>query len=109
MKIAIFLKNNELTVLHGTEVDVVIFNIQNGKVVGVENISLGTKSQDAIVSWLHSKSINQIYLLEIDDEIHHKIKSQGIQIRTLAMLKDDNLYNTFAIFPSIKENILKVS
>ena len=97
MKVAVFLKNNELTVLHETKVDVVIFKIEKEKVVGVEHRSLEKQSQDAIVSWLYSKSINKIYLLEIEDHIHHKIELQGIQIRTLAMLKNDNLYNTLSL------------
>lgn len=109
MKIAIFLKNNELTVLNETEVRVVIFDIEKDQVVGVESKNLERQSQDAIVSWLHSKSINQIYLLKIEDEIHNKIKLQGIQTKTLETLKDDRLYNTFAIFPSHKKEVLRVS
>ena len=97
MKIAVFLKNNKLTVLHETEVRVVIFNIEEEKVVGVENNNLEKQSLDAIVNWLYSKSINQIYLLKIDDEIHHKVKSHGITISTLEMLKNDKLYNTLAV------------
>lgn len=101
MKVAVFLKNNELTVLHETKVHVVIFNIENGKVIGVENIGLEKHNQDAIVSWLYHKSISQIYLLEINDYNHHKMELKGIKTRTLDMLKDDKLYNTFAILPSI--------
>ena len=109
MKVAVFLKNNELTVLHETKVHVVIFKIEKDKVVGVEHISLEKQSQDAIVSWLNRNSISKIYLSEIDDQIHHKMKLQGIQTRTLEMLRDDRLYNTFAILPPIKRDILKVS
>ena len=97
MKVVVFLKNNELTVLHESVVHVVIFNIQEGKVVGVENRRLEKQSQESIVSWLNHKSINKIYLLEIEDEIHHQIKSKGIQIKTLEMLKDDNLFKTLAL------------
>ena len=101
MKVAVFLKNNELTVLHETKVHVVIFNIENGKVIGVENNSLEKQSHDAIISWLYHKSISQIYLLEINDYYHRKMKLKGIKTRTIEMLKYDKLYNSFAILPSI--------
>ncbi len=100
MKVAVFLKNNELTVLHEDKVHVLIFNMLHGNVVGVENTSLEKPTQDAILNWLNHKSINQIYLSEIDDDIYDKIKSTGVQIRTVEMLKDDKLYNSLAL-PSL--------
>ena len=109
MKTAVFLKNNELTFLNETILQVVIFTIVQGKVVGVENRSLEKHSMDDIVSWLNSNLISQIYLSEIDDPIHHKMKLQGIQTRTLKMLRNDQLYNTFAIVPTNKIEALKVS
>jgi predicted Fe-Mo cluster-binding NifX family protein len=97
MKVAIFLKNNELTVLHEEKVHVVIFNIEKDKVIGVENTILEEQNKESIVSWLYHQSINQIYLSEIDEQIHHKINSQGIRVKTLETLKNDKLYNSLAL------------
>ena len=97
MKVAIFLKNNKLTVLHEEKVHVVIFNIEKDKVIGVENTILEEQNKESIVSWLYHQSINQIYLSEIDEQIHHKINSQGIRVKTLETLKNDKLYNSLAL------------
>ncbi|MGV8963753.1 MAG: hypothetical protein ACOH2V_10310 [Candidatus Saccharimonadaceae bacterium] len=97
MKIAVFLKNNELTVLHESNAHVVIFNIEKEKVVGVENVILEEQTKDSILSWLTRKSINQLYLSEIDDQIHNKITLQGIKVRTRETLKDDKLYNKMSL------------
>ena len=99
MKVAVFLKNNELTVLHEDKVHVVIFNMQNDKVVAVENTSLEKQTSDSILNWLYHKAINQIYLSEIEDDMYDKIKSTGVQVRTVEMLKEDKLYNTLALSP----------
>ena len=97
MKVAIFLKNNELTTLYEEKVHVVIFNIDKDKVIGVENTVLEEQCKDSIVSWLNRKSINQIYLAEIEDYIHEKMNQLGIRVKTLATLKDDKLFNTLAL------------
>lgn len=96
MKVAIFLKNNELTALDEEKIRVVIFNIEQDKVVGVENTVIEEQCKDSIVNWLNRKSINLIYLAEIEDYIHQKMNQLGIRVKTLATLKDDKLFNTLA-------------
>ena len=100
MKVAIFIKKNELTVLHEKKARVVIFNIKEDKVVGVENIILENQNNDSIVSLLHSNSINQIYLSDIDDHSHQKLTSKGIKVKTLESLKDDKLFRSLALIIS---------
>ena len=97
MKVAIFIKNNELTTLHEEKVRVVIFNMEKDKVVGVENVILEEQTKDSIISWLHQKSINQIYLSEIDDQTHYKINLKNIRVKTLETLKSDKLFNSLAL------------
>ena len=97
MKVAIFIKNNELTALHEEKIRVVIFNMENDKVVGVENITLEEQYKDSIVNWLSNKSINQVYLSEIDEQTHQKISLKGIRVKTDETLKNDKLYNSLAL------------
>ncbi len=97
MKAAVFLKNNELTVLDEKRVQVVIFNIKNDKVKGVENITLEKQTNDSIVNWLYLKSIDQIHISEIDNQTYKAITSQGIKVKTLKNLENDKLYNTLAL------------
>lgn len=103
MKVAIFIKDNELTALHEEKIRVVIFNMEKDKVVGVENTTLEEQNKESIVNWLKQNSINQIYLSEIDDQIHHKLDSHGIRVKTYETLKNDKLYNSLAL-SSIKQN-----
>lgn len=103
MKVAIFIKNNELTALHEEKIRVIIFNMEKDKVVGVENTTLEEQNKESIVNWLNQNSINQIYLSEIDDQIHHKIDSHGISVKTHETLKNDKLYNSLAL-SSLKQN-----
>ena len=97
MKVAVFLKNNELTMLDELKVQVVIFNIEKDKVIGVENIVLESLDKDSILSWLKRKSINQVYLSEVDSQVKQIINSLGIQVRTLNTLENDKLYKTLAL------------
>ncbi|GEM_PF-4775111 len=101
MKVAIFIKNNELTVLHEENVHVIIFNLKDDKVIGVKNIVLEKQTNDFIVNWLIRNSIDQIYISEINDQILQVIKSKGVEIKTLESLENDKLYNTLA-FSSFK-------
>ncbi len=101
MKVAIFIKNNELTVLHEENAHVIIFNLKDDKVIGVKNIVLEKQTNDFIVNWLIRNSIDQIYISEINDQILQRIKSKGVEIKTLESLKNDKLYNTLA-FSSFK-------
>lgn len=97
MKVAIFLKNNQLSALHEKSLNVVIFNIEKEKVVGVENKILEKQTNDSIVNWLHQNSINQIYVSEIDEQTHHKVNSKNVRVKTQENLENDKLYNTLAL------------
>lgn len=97
MKVAVFIKNNELTALDEDKVRVVIFKMEEDKVIGVENTILDEKTKDSITSWLYQKSINQIYLSEIDDYLHKQISLKGIQVKTRKNLKNDKLFNSLAL------------
>lgn len=97
MKVAIFIKNNELTVLHEENVHVIIFNMKDDKVIGVNNIVLEKQTNDSIVYWLIRNSINQIYISEINDQTLQRVKSKGIEVKTLESLENDKLYNTLAL------------
>ena len=97
MKVAIFIKNNELTVLNEEKTHVVIFNYEDNKVVGVEHKILEKQSNGSIEQWLYSKSINQVYLSKIDFKFQHTLKAKGIHVKTYEYLQYDKLYNSLAL------------
>ena len=100
MKVAIFINKNELTTIHEEKVCVVIFDIEDDKVVGVENINLEEHNKKSIENWLKQKSINQIYLSEIYNQTHQKLKLNGIKVRTLDTLENDKLFKRLALITS---------
>ena len=100
MKVAIFIKKNELTVLHEEKAHVVVFNIEEDKVVGVENITLESQNNDSIVNWLKLNSINLIYLSAIDDYSHQKLKSKGVKVKTIESLENDKLFKSLSLIIS---------
>ena len=55
MKVAIFIKNNELTALHEEKIRVVIFDMEKDKVFGVESTILDEQTKDSIA---HGYMIN---------------------------------------------------
>ena len=97
MKVALFIKKNELTVLHEEKARVVVFDIKEDKVVGVENVFLENKNNDSIANWLKQNSIKQIYLSQIDIETYQKLKSHGIKVKTLESIENDKLFKSLAL------------
>lgn len=100
MKVAIFINKNELTTIHEEKVCVVIFDIEDDKVVGVENIDLKEHDKKSIENWLKQKAINRIYLSQTDDHTHEKLKLNGIKVRTLDKLENDKLFKRLGLITS---------
>ena len=97
MKVAIFINKNELTAIHKEKVCVVIFEIEEDKVVGVENINLVEHNKKSIENWLKQKSITRIYLSEIDDHTLQKLNLNGIKAMTLESIENDKLFEKLAL------------
>ncbi len=97
MKVALFIKKNELTVLHEEKARVVVFDIKEDKVVGVENVFLENKNNDSIANWLKQNSIKQIYLSKIDIQTYQKLNSKGIKVKTLESIENDKLFKSLAL------------
>ena len=97
MKVAVFIKNNELSSICEPNIHVVIFNIEKNKVVGVENIVLEKQDCDSISRWLKRKYIDKIYTSGIEDRILQELESNDIQVKTSGMLKHDKLFNSLAL------------
>lgn len=97
MKVAIFINKNELTAIYKEKVCVVIFDIEEDKVVGVENINLEEHNKKSIEEWLKNNSINRIYLSEIDNKTLEKLKINGIKVRTLDTIENDRLFKRLGL------------
>ena len=100
MKVAVFINKSEITTLHEEKAQVVVFKMKEEKVIGVENINLEEQNRKSIENWLKQKSINKIYLSEIDNQTRHKLNSNGIKVKTLDTLENDRLFKKLALIIS---------
>ncbi|NLA62920.1 MAG: hypothetical protein GX857_06795, partial [Bacteroidales bacterium] len=64
---------------------------------GVENINLEEHNKKSIEEWLKNKSINRIYLSEIDNKTLEKLKINGIKVRTLDTIENDKLFKRLGL------------
>lgn len=99
MKIAVFYENDKLSYLMGKKSRISIFDVQDDRVNGVENIKIEANSMDQMLSVLKEKSIDEVYVSEINNECENKFKAIGIKIKTAPMLRDDKLFNSLYILP----------
>lgn len=65
--------------------------------MGVENINLEEHNKKSIEEWLKNKSINRIYLSEIDNKTLEKLKINGIKVRTLDTIENDRLFKRLGL------------
>ena len=78
----------------------VVFDIENDKVVGVENLTLEEQYKKSIENWLKHKSINRIYLSEIDNRTYEKLHLNGVEVKTAEALENDGLFKSLALIIS---------
>jgi len=94
MKIAIFYEKDRLGTFHDRDVEILIFQIHNSQVEGVESLKLSDKHGEYRMHILKSNGISQVYLLEIEDNWRRNLQENGISVTTGKMLMDDKLFNS---------------
>lgn len=94
MKIAIFFKNDNLRAFHDKGIEILVFQIINNQVVGVESLIPNSDKSEDRLQFLKSKGINGIYLLEIEEECRENLQRNNIEVMTGKMLSNDKLFNS---------------
>lgn len=99
MKIAIFYENDRLSYLMGKKSRISIFDVQDDRVNGVENIKIETDSIDTMLTVLKGKQIDEVYVSEMDNECKNQLIAAGIKIKTAPMLINNKLFNSLYMLP----------
>lgn len=94
MKVAIFLKNNKVQAFNDSNIEIVIFELNNNQVVGVETITPKGNHRSERMQMMKYKGVNAIYLLEIENKYIKCLQKHNIKIITGEKLANDKLFNT---------------
>lgn len=94
MKIAIFFEKDRLGAFHDRDVEILIFQLHNNQVVGVESLTLSGKHGDYRMQILKSNGISDVYLLEIEEEWRQALQQNNIRAITDKTLMDNKLLNS---------------
>ena len=79
---------------HTKDVEILVFQIENNQVVGVESIELHNDRYENKIQFLKRLEINGVYLLEIEDECRRILQDNDNSVMTGEMLMDDKLFNS---------------
>ncbi|HCO67262.1 MAG TPA: hypothetical protein DIT04_05835 [Dysgonomonas sp.] len=97
MKIALFLKNETLKVLHADAFSVLVIQMSNQSIESVENHSLFSKDPDYISLWLIRRQIDTIYIQNADQDIKDYFRRINVEVNSFRDLKDDPVLNLFLL------------
>ncbi len=107
MKVAIFLKNNKVKAFNDSNIDILIFQLKDNQVVGVETLTPKGNHRSERMQMMKYKGVNAIYLLEIEDKYMKCLQKHNIKIITGEQLANDKLFNTL-YFSNISKEPLDV-
>lgn len=95
MKVAIFVRDDKMKRLNINAMHVLIFNLENDKIIGMEDDYLYKKDPNYISLWLITRKIRIIYVQDIDNASRNYFKSIGIAVKTLEDISNDHIFRVF--------------
>jgi len=97
MKVAMFIRNTDMEAMRVEALNVMVFDIDNNTIKGMENDCLYNKSIDYISLWLINKKIDTIYIEESDEEITSYFNKLNISVKTHNDLEQEPLLKMFMV------------
>jgi predicted Fe-Mo cluster-binding NifX family protein len=100
---AFFISGSKLTSIAHEKETLVIFDMNNDSVVGVETVNIKNEydSTEALLLFLQRRHIRVVYVSEMDSETKSKFSNSGIMVKTLLTLTDDWLFNSLYLLPPV--------
>jgi hypothetical protein len=100
---AFFISGDRLTNVTHEKETLVIFDLHNDMVAGVEtvNIKNGPVSTEELLFFLRRKHIRTVCVSEMDSVTESMFLGSGIIVETLLTLKEDRLYNSLYLSPPV--------
>lgn len=97
MKIALVLRQKRQDETGGDISQAVVFNVENGKVTGVENETVEAANLNSLFIWALSRKVGEIYIPEVADWVKLLFHAVGITIKRYDELEDNKLFQTFIV------------
>ncbi len=98
---AFFISAERLTNIENEKETLVIFDVNNDMVIGVETIHIKDKfvSTEELLLFLQRKYIRVIYVSEIDKKTEDLFLKFGMVVKTSGMPENDRLFNSLYLSP----------
>jgi len=97
MRIALVLKQKKHDEVNGDISQAVVFNVENGKVIGVENEEVESTNLNSLFIWALSRKVGEIYIPEVADWVKLLFHAVGVTIKRYDELEDNKLFQTFIV------------
>lgn len=97
MRIALLLRSKKQPKDEKNVEQAVVFDVENDKVVGVENDTLRSKGVEELKFWAQTKRVKEIYSPYVDEQVRTFFRKLGITIKGYDELSDDRLFKTFIL------------
>jgi len=95
MKVAIFIKNNQMETLKVEAIYMLILNLENDIIVGMETNYMYSSNIDHVSLYLISKQVNVLYIECADDTVKDFFRKFGITVKTYEDLKENHIFRAF--------------
>lgn len=97
MRIALVLKQKEKNEVDGRISQAVVFDVEEDKVVGVENEAVEAGNLTSLSAWALASKIRTIYLPVVDEWVKAFFWMMGITMKSYDECVDDKLFQTFIL------------
>lgn len=97
MRIALVLKQSKQDEVERHISQAVVFNVEDGKVMGVENETLEADNLNSLFLWTLSRKVGEIYIPEVADWVKILFHAVGVTIKRYDELEDNKLFQTFIV------------
>jgi hypothetical protein len=95
MRIALLLKSRKQQMSEDYLERAVVFNLEKGRVVGVENETLDSEDVNSLTSWAQTKKVKEIYAPYVDEQLRLYLGKTGISVKGYDELSENRLFRTF--------------
>lgn len=97
MRIALVLKQTKKDEVEGRISQAVVFNVENGKVIGVENETVDPTNLNSLFIWALTRKVKDIYIPDVDDWVKLLFHAIGVTMKRYDELEDNKLFQTFIV------------
>lgn len=76
---------------------VIVFDVENDKVVGVENVDVASADLNTLSNWALTEQVEEIFVPEANDRVKPYFNLKGIEMKAYDELGDNKLFQTFIV------------